>query len=70
VKIPRVGYVGWVEFTRPASDSSTHIAYLYGDGSSYLPEGPDCCDEIDLRTAESLGRMWPLVPMEWSQLNA
>lgn len=60
----RTGYVGWVEFVKDGG-STTHIAYLYEDGSTYFPEGPQVVSEIDLRGAEIRGRMWPLVRSDW-----
>lgn len=60
----RVGYVGWVEFAKDGG-STTHIAYLYEDGSVYFPEGPQVVCEWDLRASEAAGRMWPLVRGDW-----
>jgi len=60
----RMGYVGWVEFVLAVA-ATTHIAYLYEDGSIYFPEGPQVVSEWDLREAEAAGRLWPLVRVEW-----
>lgn len=60
----RASYVGWVEFVKDGG-CTTHIAYLYEDGSIYFPEGPQVVSEMDLRGAEIRGRMWPLVRADW-----
>lgn len=65
----RTGYVGWVEFVKDGG-ATTHIAYLYEDGSTYFPEGPQVACEWDLRAAEAAGRMWPLVRSDWRSFKA
>jgi hypothetical protein len=52
---------GWYEFITPGEQATTHIAYVYSDGSVYLPEGPDVVSEIDFRMAAATDRFWRLV---------
>lgn len=56
--------VGWYEFVTPGERATTHIAYVYEDGSVYLPEGPDVVTEIDFRMAAATDRFWRLVREE------
>lgn len=51
---------GWFEFIMPGG-STTHIAYVYEDGSVYLPEGRDVVDEDDWVLAKASGRVWQLI---------
>lgn len=51
---------GWYEFIRDGA-VTTHVAYVYEDGSVYFPEGPDVVCEIDFRLATAAGRCWRLV---------
>ena len=50
---------GWHEFI--VSAATTHIAYVYEDGSVYFPEGPDVVCEQDFVLASAVGRCWRLV---------
>lgn len=52
---------GWYEFITPDEKATTHIAYVYEDGSVYLPEGPDVATEQDFRLASATARFWRLV---------
>lgn len=54
-------HVGWVEFVTADDAALTHIAYVYEDGSLYLPEGPDVVSADDFRLAAATDRIWPLV---------
>ena len=54
-----MSHVGWIEFAN-ADTATTHIAYVYEDGSIYLPEGRDVVDETDFRLAAATDRFWPL----------
>lgn len=51
---------GWFEFILPGV-ATTHIAYVYEDGSVYLPEGPAVVTERDFLFADAEGRAWHLV---------
>lgn len=52
---------GWYEFVTPGEKATTHIAYVYGDGSVYLPEGFDVVTYTDFRMAAATDRFWRLV---------
>lgn len=52
---------GWYEFVTPGERATTHIGYVYEDGSVYLPEGPDVVTERDFRMAAATDRFWRLV---------
>lgn len=52
--------VGWFEFYKP-DVMTTHIAYVYEDGSVYLPEGLDVVDEVDFTLANARGLVYRLV---------
>lgn len=54
-------HIGWIEFVSPGEHATTHIAYVYEDGSVYLPEGPSVVTETDFRLASATDRFWPLV---------
>ena len=51
---------GWHEFVTADDSATTHIAYVYEDGSIYLPEGPDVVTATDFRMAAATGRFWRL----------
>lgn len=51
---------GWYEFVMPGG-STSHVAYVYENGSVYLPEGLDVVTETDFVLASASGRMWRLV---------
>jgi uncharacterized protein (UPF0216 family) len=53
--------VGWYEFITADDSATTHVAYVYEDGSVYLPEGPDVVDETDFVMASASNRFWRLV---------
>jgi len=55
---------GWYEFVTPGEKATTHIAYVYEDGSVYLPEGYDIVTETDFRMAAATDRFWRLVREE------
>jgi hypothetical protein len=57
---------GWYEFVSPSEAATTHIAYVYEDGSVYLPEGPDVVTEEQFRLAAATNRFWRLVREEVS----
>jgi hypothetical protein len=52
---------GWYEFVTPGERSTTHIAYVYEDGSIYLPEGYEIVTETDFRLAAATPRFWRLI---------
>lgn len=52
--------VGWYEFYHPLSNT-THIAYVYEDGSVYLPEGRDVVDLDDWTLAKAENRVYRLI---------
>lgn len=52
--------LGWHEFILDGV-ATTHIAYVYEDGSIYFPEGPEVVTEADFRLASAAGRVFPLV---------
>lgn len=58
----RPGTTGWWEFI--TEQATTHIGYLYEDGSVYLPEGPDVVAESEFHAARGAGRAWRLVRWE------
>lgn len=51
---------GWFEFVS-ATAATTHIAYVYEDGSVYLPEGRDVVDQDDFTYAAARGKVFRLV---------
>jgi len=53
--------IGWYEFITANEAATTHIAYVYSDGSIYLPEGPIVVDETDFHMASAAGRCWRLI---------
>lgn len=55
---------GWYEFVTPGEAATTHIGYVYEDGSVYLPEGPDVVDETDFRMAAATDRFWRLIRVD------
>lgn len=54
---------GWYEF-HALPVNTTHVAYVYGDGSVYLPEGPDVTDEMEFRWAVENGDAFRLVRVD------
>lgn len=54
---------GWYEFIT-ADKATTHIAYVYEDGSIYFPEGPTVVGEDDFTFASARGRVYRLVREE------
>ena len=50
---------GWFEFIVDAA--TTHIAYVYEDGSVYLPEGREVVDLDDWTLANASGKVHRLI---------
>ncbi|UOR02041.1 hypothetical protein MUN77_01535 [Leucobacter allii] len=61
--------LGWHEFILDGA-ATTHIAYVYEDGSTYFPEGPEVVTESDFRLASAAGRVFPLVRARGLQVDA
>lgn len=54
------GGVGWWEFHAPGK-VTTHIVYVYEDGSWYFPEGLDVVDPTWFTLAAASGKTWRLI---------
>ncbi len=51
---------GWFEVIHP-SHATTHIVYVYEDGSLYFPEGTQVLDHHEFAFADLQGRAYRLV---------
>lgn len=60
---PHRGGSGWYEVIHPAH-ATTHVAYVYEDGSIYFPEGVQVLDRHEFAFAAARGEVFRLVRAE------
>lgn len=57
---PQLAGPGWYEVIHP-SRATTHVAYVYEDGSIYFPEGVQVLDRHEFAFAAARGKVYRLV---------